>query len=48
MYLPFALLVAVAIDRRPSLLPYFMGVHFLMDAQLPLMVWMVSTGRMTM
>ena len=48
MYLPFAALVAIAIDRRPSLLPYFMGVHFLMDAQLPLMVWWVTTGQMTM
>lgn len=48
MYLPFAVLSAVAIDRRPSLLPYFMGVHFLMDAQLPVMVWLVSAGKMTM
>ncbi len=48
MYVPFALLVAVAIDRRPSLLPYFMAVHFLMDAQLPVMVWLVTTGQMTM
>jgi hypothetical protein len=48
MFLPFALGITVAVDRRPSLLPYFMGVHFLMDAQLPVMVWLVSTGKMTM
>lgn len=48
MYLPFALGVAFAIDWRRSLLPYFMGMHFLMDAQLPVFVWLVSTGRMTM
>ena len=48
MYLPFALLTVVSIQRRPTLMPWFMGMHFLMDLQLPALVWLVSTGRMQM
>jgi hypothetical protein len=32
MFLPFAVLVGVALRRRPSLMPWLMGVHALMDA----------------
>lgn len=38
MFLPFALVVAFAIHRRPQLLPYLMVVHGLLDLQLPLML----------
>jgi hypothetical protein len=34
MFLPFALFVASVINWRPSLLPYLMVVHFLLDASL--------------
>jgi hypothetical protein len=32
MFLPFALLLAVVLDRRPRLLPYLVIVHILLDA----------------
>lgn len=48
MYLPFALLVVWVLGRRPTLLPWFVVLHFLMDAQLPVLTWLVTTGRMTM
>jgi len=38
MFLPFALFIAWLISRRPSLLPYLMAVHFLLDAQLVFLV----------
>lgn len=31
MFLPFAMLMALAIHRRPTLLPYLMAGHFLID-----------------
>ena len=33
MYLPFALLIGLAIHKRPRLLPYFVILHGLMDLQ---------------
>jgi hypothetical protein len=38
MFLPFALVIAWLMSRRPSLLPYLMAVHFLLDAQLVFLV----------
>ena len=43
-YLPFALWVGYIVDRRPTSLPYLMGVHFLMDASLPVLLLLVSGG----
>lgn len=48
MYLPFSVLVVWTLGRRPTLLPWFIVLHFLMDAQLPVLTWLVTTGRMTM
>jgi hypothetical protein len=42
MFLPFALLLAVLVRWRRSLLPYLMVVHFLMDLATALMVLCVS------
>jgi hypothetical protein len=47
MFLPFALLVGVVVYRRPTLLPWLLVVHALMDAQLPLIAWFASTGALT-
>lgn len=44
-FLPFALWTGFLIDRRPTVLPYMMAGHFLLDALLPLLVYMVSTGQ---
>ncbi len=38
MFLPFAIFIAWLINRRPSLLPYLMAVHFLLDSQLVFLV----------
>lgn len=46
MYAPFALFIIWAIDRRPTLLPYFMGMHALIDLSVPIYVLLVSTGRL--
>lgn len=43
-FLPFALWTGFVMDRRPTTLPYLMGLHFLLDATLPLLVLMVSQG----
>jgi len=43
-FLPFALLTGILIDRRPTLLPYMMFVHFLLDATLPLLLLMSAQG----
>jgi hypothetical protein len=45
MFLPFAVFLGYLIDRRPSLLPYLMVVHGLLDLQLPLMLFMVAAGN---
>lgn len=43
-YLPFALWTGYIVDRRPTTLPYLMGMHFLLDASLPVLVLLVSKG----
>jgi hypothetical protein len=45
MFLPFAVFLGYIIDRRPSLLPYLMVVHGLLDLQLPIMLFMVASGN---
>jgi hypothetical protein len=45
MFLPFAIWTGWLIDRRPSLLPYMMATHALIDASLPLMTLSVSRGN---
>lgn len=47
MFLPFAVLVGAVVFKRPTLLPYLLIVHALMDAQLPLLTWLVSSGALT-
>ena len=44
MFLPFAVFLGYVIDRRPSLLPYLMVIHGLLDLQLPLMLLAVASG----
>jgi len=43
-FLPFALWTGFIVDRRPTTLPYLMGMHFLLDASLPLLLFMASKG----
>lgn len=43
-FLPFALWTGIVIDRRPSVMPYLMGGHFVLDAVLPYLVYLASTG----
>lgn len=43
-FLPFALWTGYLVDRRPTVLPYLMGLHFALDASLPVLLLMVSTG----
>jgi hypothetical protein len=43
-YLPFALWMGFVIDRRPTVLPYLMVMHFLLDASLPVLLLFVSKG----
>ena len=44
MFLPFALFIAWVIDRRRTVLPYMMGAHGLLDAQLPVFILLASLG----
>jgi hypothetical protein len=37
MFLPFALLVAVVIRRRPRLMPYLGVIHILMDMSIAIL-----------
>jgi hypothetical protein len=46
MYAPFALFVGWALDRRPTLMPYFMVMHGLMDLSIPVMVLLATTGKL--
>jgi len=46
MYAPFALFVGWAIWRRPTLMPYFMGIHVLLDTSVPIYVLLASLGRL--
>jgi hypothetical protein len=43
-FFPFALFTGFVIDRRPTLLPYMMVVHMLLDALLPYLALIVSQG----
>ena len=43
-FLPFALWTGFIVDRRPTTLPYLMGLHLLLDASLPLLLLMATTG----
>jgi membrane protease YdiL (CAAX protease family) len=43
-FLPFALWTGYIVDRRPSSLPYLMGLHFLIDASLPVLLLLVLKG----
>ncbi len=43
-FLPFTLFTGYVIDKRPTLLPYMMVVHMLLDALLPYLVLIVSQG----
>ena len=43
-FLPFALWTGFIVDRRPTALPYLMGIHFALDALLPVLLYLVSTG----
>ena len=43
-FLPFALWTGFIMDRRPTVLPYLMGVHLVMDASLPVLALLVSRG----
>jgi hypothetical protein len=43
-YLPFALWTGYVVDRRPTVLPYLMLLHFMMDASLPVLVLLVTKG----
>lgn len=44
-FLPFALWTGFLVDRRPTVLPYLMAGHFLLDALLPALLLMVAQGR---
>jgi len=43
-FLPFALWTGFIVDRRPTTLPYLMGLHFALDASLPLLLLLASKG----
>lgn len=43
-FFPFALFTGFVIDRRPTLLPYMMAVHMLLDSLLPYLALIVSRG----
>jgi hypothetical protein len=43
-FLLFAFWTGIVIDKRPTVLPYLMGAHFLLDASLPLLVLLASRG----
>jgi hypothetical protein len=42
MFVPFALVLIAAVAWRPRLLPWFVGVHLLLDALAGLQVWMAA------
>ena len=41
-FLPFALWTGFIVDRRPTALPYLMSLHFLLDASLPVLLFLAS------
>jgi hypothetical protein len=44
-FLPFALWTGFIIYRRPATLPYLMFAHFALDALLPYLLLLVSSGQ---
>lgn len=44
MFLPFAVLLGLALHWRPRLMPYLMVVHFLIDLATAWFIWVVSTA----
>jgi hypothetical protein len=44
MFIPFALLLGIAIRWRPRLLPYLMAVHVLIDLAVVLQLWQAAAG----
>ena len=48
MFLPFALLLGLALYRRPRMLPYLMIVHALMDLSTAVLVLMAAFGKFPM
>jgi hypothetical protein len=42
MFVPFALVLIAAVAWRPRLLPWFVGVHLLLDALAGLQVWLAA------
>ena len=43
-FLPFALWTGFIVDRRPTVLPYLMLFHVLLDASLPILTLLVTKG----
>lgn len=43
MYVPFGLAVIAAVAWRPRLLPYFVGLHLVLDGGAGVLVWLTST-----
>lgn len=46
-FLPFALWTGWIMNKRPTTLPYLMAIHFALDASLPVLTLLVSTGILT-
>ncbi|MFN0061308.1 MAG: hypothetical protein ACKVPX_02145 [Myxococcaceae bacterium] len=47
MFLPFALAVGIVLHHRPTVRPWLLVMHGFMDAQLPVLTWLTSTGALT-
>lgn len=43
-FLPFALWTGFLIEKRPTVLPYLMGMHLLLDASLPILLLLAAQG----
>lgn len=43
-FLPFALWTGFIVDRRPTTLPYLMGLHLALDSSLPVLLLLASKG----
>lgn len=48
MFLPFAIVIGTALRARPTLLPYVVVLHVVMDAQLPFRAGLIGAGLMTL
>ena len=42
MFVPFALLLALVLQRRPRLLPYLVAVHVVLDLSVGVQIWLMS------